>query len=489
MHAHVFFSVHERVFHPMMRHLRDHYGVRKFSGMVWGRDQQEFLSKQDIAYEPLHVFTRDILEQISATETPNLSYLRDCEERYGVSLHRMMWAERHLLAGRTYDQILVLIERVFRLVEFGFREARPDFLFSEDVSCLTSYVHFAVCRKSGIPFWRLGSSRMPELLSVYSSGLQEWERTSEKFVELRGRELTSQERAEAERFVFEFRAAPRQLPGTEVRAKLPVLEIEDLRRGADLYRKFRRDPKNPTLKAPVGAVANRLKRLVRERAALVQEVFERPVSGERYVFFPLHYQPEASTLVQAPYYLDQPGLIEDISKSLPVGYRLYVKEHFMSRGRRPLGFYRRVRSVPGVRLLGPKEDTWSLIRDASALAVITGTVGWEGILMSKPVVTFGNVFYNAFPLTHRLGNRPKDDWFRTFSDAVYRHRPDEELLLKFVSAIQQTSRPGVMRNPNTFPWVMEPSNVARLGDALAWGLGLERSEPNPPVDELASSVR
>jgi len=489
MHAHVFFSVHERVFHLMMRHLRDHYGVRKFSGMVWGRDQEEFLSKQDIVYEPLQVFTRDVLDQISEDDTPDLNYLRECEETYGVSLHRMMWAERHLLAGRTYDEILVLFERVFRLVESGLRETRPDFLFSEDVSCLTSYVHYAVCRKLGIPFWRLGSSRMPELLSVYSGGLQHWELTNAKFAELKQRSLRPEEKEEAERFLAGFRNAPRQLPGTEVRAKLPVVEAEDLRRGADLYRKYRRDPRNPTLKAPMRAVANRLRRLARERAALVQRVFEQPVSGEEFVFFPLHYQPEASTLVQAPYYLDQPALIEDISKSLPVGYRLYVKEHFMSRGRRPLGFYQRIRKVPGVRLLGPKEDTWSLIRNASALAVITGTVGWEGLLMSKPVVTFGNVFYNEFPLTHRAGNRPKDDWFDVFSDAIHRHRPDEALLLKFISAIQQTSRPGVMRNPNTFPWVMEPANVARLGDALAWGLGLERFEPNASVEELASSVR
>lgn len=31
--------------------------------------------------------------------------------------------------------------------------------------------------------------------------------------------------------------------------------------------------------------------------------------------------------------------------------------------------------------------------------------------------------------------------------------------------------------------------VARLNDALAWGLGLERFEPNAPVKELDSSVR
>jgi len=118
------------------------------------------------------------------------------------------------------------------------------------------------------------------------------------------------------------------------------------------------------------------------------------MTDERYVLYPIHFQPEASTLVQAPYYLDQAVLIEDISKSLPVGYQLYVKEHVSNRGRRPLAFYKRLRETFGVRLLGPYEDTWTLIRDAAAVAVITGTVGWEGLLFGKPVVTFGDVFYN-----------------------------------------------------------------------------------------------
>jgi capsule polysaccharide export protein KpsC/LpsZ len=202
-------------------------------------------------------------------------------------------------------------------------------------------------------------------------------------------------------------------------------------------------------------------------------MFDEPRATERYVLYPIHFQPEASTLVQAPLYLDQAALIEDISKSLPVGYQLYVKEHVSNRGRRPLGFYERLRRTFGVRLLGPDEDTWALIRNASAIAVITGTVGWEGLLFGKPVVTFGDVFYNDCALTHRAGLVPKDHWVDVFRKAIFDHEHDEDLLLEFVAAIQQSSRPGFMKNPNTFPEVLEPENVKRIAQALAWGVGLE----------------
>jgi hypothetical protein len=468
-----FFSVHERLFQPVHRLLRDRYGVRYFSGMVWGRDQASFLLQGDVRYDPLLIFTEDVLG-IEVGSHPDMDYLRDREERYGTSIHRMIWSERHLLEGRTYKQMLALTERIFRVVEKAFERFAPDFVFSEDVGCLTSYVHYAVARGLGIPFWRIGSARMPGLLSVYSGGPQEWNLTKNALREIRERGLTSEERAAAQAFISRFRERPERPSGMRTRARLPVVDKEDVERLTQLGKRYLTDPRNPTLRSPVRALGQRAIRLARNQASRSLDYFDRPRTGERYVLFPIHFQPEASTLVQAPYYLDQASLIEDISKSLPVGYQVYVKEHVSNRGRRPLAFYKRLREVFGVRLLGPDEDTWTLIRDADAVAVITGTVGWEGLLFGKPVVTFGDVFYNECPLTHRAGHVAKDEWNRVFREAIFEHQHDEERLLEFVAAIQRSSRPGFLKNPNTFPQVMEAENVERIADALAWGAGLEK---------------
>ena len=69
---------------------------------------------------------------------------------------------------------------------------------------------------------------------------------------------------------------------------------------------------------------------------------------------------------------------------------------------------------------------------------------------------------------------------RLFREAIYHHEHDEEELLKLVSAIQQTSKPGFMANPGTFEHVLEPDNVRQMADALAWGLGLTEPEPSSP---------
>ncbi len=468
-----FFSVHERLFAPVHRVLRDRYGIAAFAGTVWGQDQASFLAKHEIEYEPLLVFTRDILKPAEAS-APDMEYLDEREARYGVPIHRMIWSERHLLEGRSYDEVLALTERTFRAVEAAFERFEPTMLFSEDVGCLTSYIHYAVARGMQIPFWRIGSARMPGLLSVYSGGPQEWNLTKEKVREIRERGLRADERKDAEVFVEGFRNRPERPTGMQTRARLPTADREDIGRFADLSKRYLSDPLNPTLTSPVQALRQRALRLARNRASHSLELFDQPAAGERYVLYPIHFQPEASTLVQAPYYLDQAALIEDMSKSLPVGYRLYVKEHVSNRGRRPLAFYNRIRDTFGVRLLGPDEDTWSLIRGAAAIAVITGTVGWEGLLFGKPVITFGDVFYNECALTHRAGSSPKDEWHEVFRRAIVEHEHDEEQLLQFVAAIRASSRPGFLKNPNTFPEVMNGENVERVADALAWGAGLEK---------------
>jgi len=471
--VYTFFSVHERLFLPVHRLLRDRYGIDAFAGTVWGQDQASFLAEGDIDYDPLLVFTRDILEP-SHGATPDLDFLRKREERYGVSIHRMIWSERHLLEGRSYEQVLALTEQAFRVVEDAFERFEPSFLFSEDVGCLMSYVHYTVAKGLGVPFWRIGSARMKGLLSVYNAGPQEWNFTKDKLATIREHGLTAAEREAAASFVQGFRERPERPTGMRTRDRLPVADMGDIERLAQYSERYRRDRKNPTLTSPASALRQRALRLARNRASKALDYFDRPVAGEQYVLYPIHLQPEASTLVQAPYYLDQAALIEDISKSLPVGYRLYVKEHVSNRGRRPLAFYKRLRDTFGVRLLGPDEDTWALIRDAAAVAVITGTVGWEGLLFGRPVVTFGNVFYNECSLTEQAGLVPKDDWHRVFRRAIFEHEHDEERLLEFVAAIQATSRPGFLKNPNTFPGVMDPENVERITDALAWGAGLRR---------------
>jgi hypothetical protein len=302
--------------------------------------------------------------------------------------------------------------------------------------------------------------------------MNHWDRLEELYPKLLERGLSPDERRAAADYLTAFRDRPVRPTGMKSRAKKPRVELADVARFANVVTRFRGDPNDPTAFQPLAVIRNRLRRIARVASAELSRVFEKPVAGDRYVLYPLHFQPEASTLVQAPLYVDQLALIRDMAMSLPAGYRLYVKEHVSSRGRRPLDFYEQVRSIPCVRLLGPDEDTWTMIRSAGAIVVITGTVGWEGLLFDKPVITFGDVFFNLVPNVYRGFEQPKDAWFAMFDRALHHHTPDPDAVLAMISALQQVGLPGFIGNPTSFPEVLEPENVANLTDALAHHLGI-----------------
>lgn len=468
--AYIFFSVHEQLFHRMAERLRER-GVDSFSGFAWGKAQASALEHRGIDYDPLVVFTRDLLPKYDDAP-PDLAWLQQRERELGISIQRMLSAERHLIAGRTFEQIMRMAEVGLREIAAAYDRIRPDFVFSEDIACFHSYAHFVLARERGIPYWCIGGARLPYRIAVYSAGMQHYERVEAAFAEYRRSGLPGEQRAAAEEYITTFRDRPKRPSGMASRAAAPGMgraDFDILRLAATRYRADREDP---TANPPLRAFAQRLRRMARIRAADVLHVFDQPVEGEKFVLYPIHFQPEASTLVQAPMYLDQVALIDDMARSLPIGYRLYVKEHLSNRGRRPLEFYQAIRRIPAVRLLGPDADTWSLIKNASVIAVITGTMGWEGLLFDKPVVSFGDVFYNTVPSVYRAGSTPKDGWYDLFQRALTSHVPDREALLAYIAALQVSSSPGFIANPVSFPEVLLAENVQLLVDGLAAAAGL-----------------
>ena len=73
--------------------------------------------------------------------------------------------------------------------------------------------------------------------------------------------------------------------------------------------------------------------------------FSNPISGEKYVYMPLHLIPESSTSVLSPFYLNELASIEQVSKSLPLGWYLYVKEHQSMLGERSINFYKKANKI------------------------------------------------------------------------------------------------------------------------------------------------
>src|SRR5690606_13746798 len=110
--------------------------------------------------------------------------------------------------------------------------------------------------------------------------------------------LTEEQRTQALSYVSKFRERPARPTGMETRARPPRIVSADRGRLSEGAKRYLADPRDPTVVSPPAMVMQRVRRIAREQAADALKMFEARVPGEKYVLYPIHFQPEASTLVQ-----------------------------------------------------------------------------------------------------------------------------------------------------------------------------------------------
>lgn len=170
--------------------------------------------------------------------------------------------------------------------------------------------------------------------------------------------------------------------------------------------------------------------------------FDQPDPSETYWFYPFHLEPEAVVLYQAHgVYTNQVKLIENIAAQLPPGHFLYVKDHPHDIGYRAAEDYRRLNAVPNIRLLPSNIPGKQVIRDARGVITITGTAGFEAMLMGKPVVVFGRTFYSAQPGVAHLAHIR--DLRATLADIERAGPLEDGPILDFLGAYLGSIHPGM----------------------------------------------
>ena len=125
---------------------------------------------------------------------------------------------------------------------------------------------------------------------------------------------------------------------------------------------------------------------------------------QKYLYFPLHYQPEKTSLPDGDIYVDQWLVINMISCLLPKGWNLYVKEHpaqfwYYRWGcmGRTIDFYKDINKFKNVKMVDCKINPFKLIDNAKAVVTLTGSVGVEAILRGIPALVFGYAWYRNCP--------------------------------------------------------------------------------------------
>lgn len=223
------------------------------------------------------------------------------------------------------------------------------------------------------------------------------------------------------------------------------------------------DRPNTYLKPPNGSVGDELtypqyilyKKLAkRKRQSLEQEynhISDSADLEENYIYIPLHYQPERTSIPEGGIYGDQYLMIDLLSDVIPPNWKLYIKEHpaqfNSSRAHqgRWLHSYERLQKIDGSQLIGFSNDSFELIDNSQAVATLTGTAGWEAIVRGTPALIFGNAWYRQSPGAYHIKSR--EDARSAVESIREQPMPSEQEIGGFVAAVHRAGQRGYL-SPN-----------------------------------------
>ena len=125
--------------------------------------------------------------------------------------------------------------------------------------------------------------------------------------------------------------------------------------------------------------------------------------GQKYIYYPLHINPEYSTLYQGRVFANQLTIIEALAKSIPHDWVVYVKEHpaLVKEIVRSKKFYNRIQELPNVFLAPVYKNSFDIVKKAEMVAIINGTAGWEAILNGIPVIHFSDFLFDVLNLSKK----------------------------------------------------------------------------------------
>jgi hypothetical protein len=188
-----------------------------------------------------------------------------------------------------------------------------------------------------------------------------------------------------------------------------------------------------------------------------------PAPESNYDFFPLHFSPESSINVPAPYFIDQLRIVDKILLEREGNRTLVLKEHWAMRGFRPKGFYRALKTRPFVSFVLRATPSVQLIKNAHTVYSVTGTACLEAFLLGVNWVQFGNNFLS--------------DWIRSRSGS-----PELTSPLAFIRDVLSVSRDFILYSPGRSSRydriLFAKNNIARLCDHLKFHIENSRETPS-----------
>lgn len=346
-------------------------------------------------------------DNINPNKKPDLEYLKSFEEKYKINLWVLAYNERLFYNYNEFyqfseDEILSILEQECKLFESIIDEVKPNFLIMFMTMSHYDHLFYEICKKNSVIPLILNDTRLAKRFCITSIP-NNIDFIPEHFTgktNLTNLEQINQirEKYDVFKLVLDYESNFLKSKLKMIMAALKFLLLNKNTNKKSHYTYFGR--------SKLKVFFTHLKYTLIEpiRLNFINKNFLTVIQDEKVILFGLPVMPERTILLSAPFYTNLFELIESIVKSLPIGYKLYVKEHpaMNSRGWNKISFYKQLMRLPNVKLLHPNTKSVDLMKKSSLIIVITGTLGFEALCHNKPSITFADTDYSMLSCVTRI---------------------------------------------------------------------------------------
>jgi hypothetical protein len=449
--------------HKLAIILKKKYGINEFCSYVSVFSSYEFLKNQkEIDYSSL--LLDEEIQGRYKNELLDLDYLQNLEKEYGlpnlwpyIAVDRVIMFNM-LVREYPYDKPKYNHEEMMRILQVMakaiikfFDEEKPDFLFMTSLGSIGTLLLYEIAKKKNVKVILCVETRIEDdyILTENYRNFSWVEDLITNYKKLNG---VSPKIKEAQNYLESFRQGPSTssyfLSSDDykraTRKELDWFLPHNFIRSLSWFLKFtfqyffKNKKASYSIEKPLSYLVDRIRRKTRSIIGF-NDLYDEIDRQEDFAYFPLHLEPEISTMLFAPFWTNQINLIRQIARSLPLHFKLYVKEHPAMVGYRTRAYYKELKKIPNVRLIRPTMSSFELIKKSKLVTVITGTAGWQSVLFKKPVIIFGDVFYGALSMVKKCTNIVTLPMLVKEQLENFNH--NERELENFIGAIMEESAP------------------------------------------------
>lgn len=351
----------------------------------------------------------------SKPHKPDLEYLKDFEKKYKINLWLLAISERNFYRYNkfhkfSHDEILSITEDECKIFEKILDEVKPGFLVIGITDLHRNHLFKELCQSKGIRVLMWSTTRFASR-TIISSNYDSIDNFDTLSIQL-NEKIPSQENLQDYLKKYDPKKAV-DSKWINRENKLGIKKI--LERNIKFlficnneYRKFYENWGKTKLRFLLSKEFTLPLILARwyRKMYLDKNSIKNFSTDEQFIYYPLQHEPERTILIDAPFFTNQLETISQIAKSIPVGYKLFVKEHFSMRKTawRERSYYKEILDLPNVKLIHPSVESNVLLKNCSMVATLTGTTALEAAFYQKPSIVFSDTGYSYLSFITRVRN-------------------------------------------------------------------------------------